>query len=889
MGPFMKPGNVHLLKRAFLLALVLSLSSMGIWEVPVYATITSVTLVEDAVIPSDNSARDNNYGSMTSLHVGSVTTTYTSTRRSLIRFKDIASSLGANQVIISATMYLYCHQEQSATNYAVSAYRVLLNWGEGNSNGTPEVGAVCTNDAQYDGDAGGIPWNAVGCDAASDGAGEDSTADRGATPEASTVITGTGWFSWDLTTAVKKWYSGEWSEYGLILISNSEGAGYNSLKQFASSENTPAPYLEVTHYTEGVGLTLEVCGTGCDYTTIQAALADATPGDTVKVMDGATYTSSAGNLILMKTGVDLVSDVGVTPTINGIYRPAVSFEGPLTNCTLDGFTITGGLVGSGGQINMEGTAGPVTEVTIQNCFIDGSSGASVGPAIRLAGAVAFTVRDCQLVNCNASCIVTPPGNQTVAYTGFPIRIEGCEIQASAPSGLGGAGVRIIGDGTSGVEVIIGGDGAKTNHIHDCPLAGIRLDNFGTGSAVTIDNNVIEANGSGHPNAGIDIESVASATITRNIIRNNGKAGIAINPGTVAQNQNLTIGGSLAEGNEIYSNDWAGISFGGRQGPVYGTFTIQGNNIYSNARGGIFLKSRVNGKITVSQNEIHDNTRGGLAVKDNCELEITKNNIRNNGRGGIHTGEGNNFAGTLGGALLTIRQNEIHHHQNATRGGGIDVRHASGAIENNLVYRNSRGGIRFGDYISEIKNNTVVNNGDETQDRGGGIIYDDPAIGTLNDPPDGTLKDSPNYPYPLIRNNITAYNEKAGLRVGGNGYDCPDNPVYSGDAVNYRDYNLLYANYPWNDVFSRPNPEDCGWPGLNDMSCTKQQYGGCGAYFDSGIVLDNPNDVMANPLFQDMASDNYNLTSPLGYPGDDGSQRGAYGGDDPLVDSEIPHF
>lgn len=77
-------------------------------------------------------------------------------------------------------------------------------------------------------------------------------------------------------------------------------------------------------------------------------------GDTVKVMDAAVYTSEAGDLITMKTGVDLVSDTGVTPTIYGSYAPAVTFEGQLSNSTLDGFTITG-KIGEGGQIYLNGS------------------------------------------------------------------------------------------------------------------------------------------------------------------------------------------------------------------------------------------------------------------------------------------------------------------------------------------------------------------------------------------------------------------------------------------------------------------------------------------------------------------------------------------------------
>jgi hypothetical protein len=181
---------------------------------------------------------------------------------------------------------------------------------------------------------------------------------------------------------------------------------------------------------------------------------------------------------------------------------------------------------------------------------------------------------------------------------------------------------------------------------------------------------------------------------------------------------------------------------------------------------------------------------------------------------------------------------------------------------------------------------VVLNG--TNDIGGGIIYDDFNTGALKDPPDGTCPVST-----VITNNIIAYSEKAGLRTGGEGYPCPATPVH--------DYNLLYANYPWNDIFNRDNDADCGWfedggvAYATDMSCTQQQYGGCGAHFESGgpspIVLDGPHDIMADPKFQDMDADNYQLQgiSPAKNAGDDGNDMGAYGGSDPMVDSQIPDF
>jgi len=60
--------------------------------------------------------------------------------------------------------------------------------------------------------------------------------------------------------------------------------------------------------------------------------------------------------------------------------------------------------------------------------------------------------------------------------------------------------------------------------------------------------------------------------------------------------------------------------------------------------------------------------------------------------------------------------------------------------------------------------------------------------------------------------------------------------------------------------------------------------------DSGIVLNNPNDIMADPKFVPELDD-YHLDngSPAKTAGEGGVEMGAYGGGDPLVDSEIPEL
>ncbi len=360
--------------------------------------------------------------------------------------------------------------------------------------------------------------------------------------------------------------------------------------------------------------------------------------------------------------------------------------------------------------------------------------------------------------------------------------------------------------------------------------GIELD--GNVDNTDITGNEIYSNAS----AGVSMwDGVGTVTLSTNTIRNNAADGVRISYVTSAA-QTVTI----QNNNDIYSNGLAGV-----RNDSATSLTVVGNDIYGNGSEGIRNDA---GTGTITQNNIYENTMGGIGIQNSCTLEITKNVIRDNIRGGIHTGtevvDPGGFSGTAGSAVLTIKQNKVYGNGGSGYGGGIDVRHADGTINNNLVYENHRGGIRFGDWIDEIINNTVADNGDAVADMGGGIIYDNiNASDAVNASPAGTP------PAALdIRNNICAYNQKAGIRA------CFDNTGLE------RDYNLLYANYPWNSIFSRPNSEDCGWPALDDMSCIKQQYGGCGAYFVKGvgILLDAPNDIIADPQFVDRAADDYRL-------------------------------
>jgi hypothetical protein len=441
----------------------------------------------------------------------------------------------------------------------------------------------------------------------------------------------------------------------------------------------------------------------------------------------------------------------------------------------------------------------------------------------------------------------------------------------------------IKDGGTNGGIYLHGTGAGIDNIttiQDCDIhgnsgPGIKLDGGTALTAPTIDNNDIRNNSQGGIyaiNAGSSSEDL--------VIKNNsiydhdtyGKAGI-----NIGGDSYVTIGND----NHIYDNK-PGIAFDTGD-PNTEPVTIIDNHIEDNDDGGICQIDAITGKVTITENDIELNEKGGIGIHDSCELEITKNKIHDNHRGGIHTGtdvaDGGGFSGSMGDAILTIRQNKVYNNGESNYGGGIDVRHASGTIENNLVYENHRGGIRFGwenetdDHITAIKNNTVVSNGENSL--GGGIIYDDLA-GAVNAQPEGALPGQL-----VIRNNISAYNETAGLRVGnmpsGN-TACPDNDDY--DSGKYRDYNLLYSN-------NGTGADDCGYPDSLIMSCVNQNFGGCGGIWNPDpppyVILEAPNNIIGDPLFTNIGGHDYTLqgSSPAKNAGDDGEDMGAYGGSYPI--------
>ncbi|HEB68455.1 MAG TPA: right-handed parallel beta-helix repeat-containing protein [Desulfobulbus sp.] len=642
-----------------------------------------------------------------------------------------------------------------------------------------------------------------------------------------------------------------------------------------------SPALAANIYVDDDACPWNGSGTSGDpYCSIADAISSASPGDDVLV-----YPGNYSERIYMKTGVDLRSAQATRPVILPVKKTFVKFYG-VDDCTLDGFTIDASSAGMWSNAAIIRVYDGSNNITISNCDIKGSPSYSK-TGIRVNGQVSVNIIGNTISNSRYAGITTQYAG---TVTNSTIVIQGNTIQ-----GNGTAGIYLRGyNDTANNRITIGGSGINDGNLitgngtgADDKGSGIRLYHI---DQLSIENNTIQ----GNRRAGILLLDTSSVSphITNNSIHDNTESGINIGGAST-----LTIG----SGNDIYSNGTAGITFFTFQNSKYTVnpsslpVLITGNNIYLNGRAGISVLEWVSGVITIDGNNIYQNAKSGIAFFKNCTAIITDNDIHTHPDvAGISTGDWSGiyppdpdnppssvaFDRFRGPVDLTIRRNKIHGNL-----CGMRLDHASGVITNNLVYNNSRSGIRFsGDTsdpyepfpfidvwgITEISNNTVVDNGSYIaglgQYRGGGIIYDD--INTTTDPNTGLarnfydppLKNDTQLPR-IIKNNIAAYNMKAGIRDA----VCAEGPDYK------RDYNLYYGN------FYGDHPEQ-------PPTYIPFQTGGCFYLGFKGAKTANPHEIFADPLFVDRGAADYRIqtASPAKNSGDDGNDMGAYGGSDPIT-------
>ncbi|MFC1931213.1 right-handed parallel beta-helix repeat-containing protein, partial [Chloroflexota bacterium] len=168
------------------------------------------------------------------------------------------------------------------------------------------------------------------------------------------------------------------------------------------------------------------------YSTISAALSAAVSGDTISVSAG-NYTES----IVLKSGVDIVSDRTGETKIRGNGSAPVVKANSVTNARLDGFTITGGGGQLGAGISIQTNS---SNVIISNCIITGNTASVFGGGIAVYDNSSATIVNCTIVDNTANKLSdTVGGNGGGIYinTSTPVIANSIITNNTAPNSGGG--------------------------------------------------------------------------------------------------------------------------------------------------------------------------------------------------------------------------------------------------------------------------------------------------------------------------------------------------------------------------------------------------------------------------------------------------------------------
>lgn len=257
----------------------------------------------------------------------------------------------------------------------------------------------------------------------------------------------------------------------------------------------------------------DVCPSGCDFSSIQAAINAASSGDTITVGPGS-YNES----ISLSNNLNLVSQFGAESTIinaTGLGHSAVY----LGHATIDGFTITGGLSSSGGGINVSGNG------TVINSIVTNNSATGNGGGLMLSSGSA-------VVSNNLFSGNDAVGGGAISYSGYTtITIEGNTFTAN--SATNGGALLTAAYASSSINANVFDSNTATTG------GAIYASSY---SSPTISNALIVNNYAGS-GAGIYIPGYAYVNLVNSTVVDNDGVGVG-----VAQYSGATVSSTIAWGN-----------------------------------------------------------------------------------------------------------------------------------------------------------------------------------------------------------------------------------------------------------------------------------------------------------------------------------------------------
>lgn len=466
---------------------------------------------------------------------------------------------------------------------------------------------------------------------------------------------------------------------------------------------------------------LDVCKSGCAYSTIQSAINAAVSGDTIRVVQG-TYTENLS--ISSKSNISLqggYKDNTFAIRDSSIYTTIIDGQGTTNTIkilnsegiTMDGFTIANGQAFSGdegGGINVESN-GSKTNVTLSNNKISGNYADYGGGVSAIALNSGSTI-----LNLNSN-----------------------DVSMNRASQYGG-GLAFNTDSSSTVEVYSTGNTISANQ-GDGYGNGLYINPVGSGSSITfVSNNDVIQNNKYHNSGGGGICAYVSSGASLSLFLNNARidnntsqagGGIFLYPDSSTLTASIT--------NSTISNN--------RGDPGGGVYIFTNNNNFSTFE---FTEN------TISDNRAGNNPGGGIAVYasySSYTLKLDKNVISGNNT--LWEGQGifiyNGWSDSGSSSLnLTLSANQILSNRSDelmgtnSGGGGIYLGNyatVTGTITNNVIANNSvsydllgnnyGGGIwidNSGSTNLNFINNTVTGN---YADDGGGGVYVSSTSGTAH--------------------------------------------------------------------------------------------------------------------------------------------------------------
>jgi hypothetical protein len=383
--------------------------------------------------------------------------------------------------------------------------------------------------------------------------------------------------------------------------------------------------------------TLDVCPTGCTYTTIQAAIDASSDGDEILVGPG-TYTSTQdGHVVDMKgKAITLRASDGPEVTIidgENARRGIACFNGETDASVIHGFTIRNGSStgydydGEESEYNWDVKAGGVlcylSNPTISSCIIKDNT----GPGGQSHGIFCYfsspTITDCTISNNSAGI------GAGIWFENSDGDIIGCTITGNV-GGFGG-GIAINESNATITGCTISGNTAMTGGgiccafnssatITDCTISANTAGGGILGlssSSITVTNCTISGNTALTRGGGIGL---SNGTITNCVISNNScggrGGGVDLDNGSADITDCLILNNSVATmGDGQYSWDGGGIYSYGND-CVMTNCVISGNSAASDG-GGIF-NALSSSSVTMTNCLISNNTAnekgGGIIVR-----------------------------------------------------------------------------------------------------------------------------------------------------------------------------------------------------------------------------------------------------------------------------------